>query len=203
MFLPALALGAGLLLAGCSGDEDQVLPPVAPSDTSSPSVGPSTTGVGGDGAAGTPTGITLDNSQQAAFDRAVQDEAEWSRVGGRLEANPQPNRRTANIIRRYTFDPLSTQFFTSLLRYDKAGVHVEGPIKVVWRVPLVVDLNHQQRPKIVWKQCTDGSKLRVMHGHEVIPQNPADLRQVSRTTLYAADDGRWRVTRSVRLEGSC
>jgi hypothetical protein len=202
-FLPALALISGLILAGCTGDEDQVLPPVEPSDTSSRSTSPSTPGGGGDAPAVTPTGIALNNSQQAAFDQAVQDEAEWSRIGGKLEANPQPNQRTANIIRRYTFDPLSTQFFTSLLRYEKAGVHVEGPVEVVWRVPLDVNLDHPQRPKIVWKQCTDGSKLRVMHGREVIPQDPVDRRQVSRTTLYAANDGRWRVTRSERLEGSC
>jgi hypothetical protein len=151
----------------------------------------------------TPTGVALNNSQQAAFDKALEDVAEWGRIGARLNRDPRPNPRAVSIITRYTFDPYSSQFFTSLRRYARAGVHIEGRTAVVWRAPQVVDLNHPQRPKIVLKQCADTTKRRVMHGDREIPQDPADGRQVVRMTLYAGDDGRWRVATVNRLERSC
>jgi hypothetical protein len=42
-----------------------------------------------------------------------------------------------------------------------------------------------------------------MHGDREIPQDPADGRQAVRMTLYAGDDGRWRVATVNRLERSC
>lgn len=211
-FRSAAAVAAALLLSGCfGGGDEQVLPPVDPSPSETPSKSgspdPSTTGTGGtatapeESPAGPPTGIELTGAQEAAFKNAQRDYARWVKVSNRLTRDPQPTQRTANIIKRYTFDPASSQFYTSLQRYEKAGVHIEGEGEFFWRAPLVVNLDHRQRPKITWKQCTGLGSTRVLHGDEVIPQDKQ--RQLARVTLFAGDDGRWRETRYKPLEGSC
>lgn len=202
---------AAPLLGGCGSDDDQSLPPVDDPPTSPNS--PSTSDGGTPPATNEPAnesnppkGADLKPGEQAAYEKAIEDYAEWKRIQDRLWGDPRrytpgrsrswvPNDKTLLLIRDHTYKPYSVQTTNSFRRIARAGAHTEGQIKTVWQVQVEVDLKAEPRPVVVFKECIDTVDNKVMHGNTEIPQGK-DLRfQIRRVTSYADDNGDWRTSR--------
>lgn len=203
----AASLLPAAFVAGCSGDDDKTLPAIdqSPSpgvdDQSSESAGrPSRTDRSGGSEISAPEGAKLSPGQEAAYEKAVDDHGQWVQAALEMRANPSVDSTTEMAVHQWALDPYASQFVDKLRRFEEAGVEVHGRAKVLWRVPVRVDLDARW-PVMVWKECDADGTIRVLKGGEPVEQTDT-TPYASELTLRADSTGRWRPTISKDL-GPC
>lgn len=196
------------LVAGCGSGDDKTLPAIdqksgEPAASDDFSLGSSDTGETG-GADATyappPKGAKLAPDEQAAYEKALDDQTDWGRAAQDLQTDPVINNATYTAIRRWTFDPYASQFFDKLRMFAEHDIHVEGRREVHWRVPVRVNLDATW-PRMVWKECDGDGTVKVYKAGELVPQHDT-TPYASRLTLQVDSQGRWRPLRSKGL-GPC
>lgn len=218
-FRPALAaiLLPALLAAGCGGDDGpEPLPEPTESSSNTSSDEPSDDPSNGDKPSDDqqppppPKGIKLSNSEQAAYDAARKDYDKWSDIAAKLNAKGEATKKAYQTVARYTFNPFGEEFYETLQKLDKAGVHIVrgNESRIRWEVPVKVDLdarmNGNPAPVVVWKRCfVVGDDYRVMHGDKEIKQPKKNERSVSRIEVRGDDTGYWRATKAKVVGHRC